>query len=65
MTVLQVCAFAAPYEGNFIKSLKALGQDLSEKGHKMIYAFPESAKNIGWCKKLAEETDVYIFCLNS
>ena len=22
MTILQVCAYAAPYEGNFIKSLK-------------------------------------------
>ena len=46
MTILQVCAYAAPYEGNFIKSLKALGKVYEEKGDKMVYAFPESARNI-------------------
>ena len=63
MTVLQVCAYAAPYEGNFIKSLKSLGEKLALKGHKMIYAFPENARNIDWCKKLSEETDVYFLPL--
>lgn len=59
MTILQVCAYAAPYEGNFIKSLKALGEVYEKKGDKMIYAFPESAKNISWCKELEKQTDVY------
>ena len=63
MTVLQVCAYAAPYEGNFIKSLKALGEELSQKGHKMIYAFPENAKEIGWCQQLTQITDVYFLPL--
>lgn len=59
MTILQVCAYAAPYEGNFIKSLKALGAVYEEKGSKMIYAFPESARKLSWCKDLEKHTDVY------
>lgn len=59
MTILQVCAYAAPYEGNFIKSLKALGKVYEEKGDKMVYAFPKSAKNISWCKELERHTDVH------
>lgn len=59
MTVLQVCAFAAPYEGNFIKSLKALSVELEEKGYKQIYAFPESAKELEWCKELEQAAKVY------
>lgn len=59
MTILQVCAYAAPYEGNFIKSLKILGKVYAEKGVKMIYAFPESARNISWCRDLERYTDVY------
>ena len=59
MTILQVCAYAAPYEGNFIKSLKALGEALLQKNIKMIYAFPETCKSIEWCKKLENQTSVY------
>lgn len=59
MTVLQVCAYAAPYEGNFVKSLRALEKTYEEKGDKMIYAFPESARDIPWCKELEKHTDVY------
>lgn len=59
MTVLQVCAYAAIYEGNFIKSLKELGKALSEKDINMIYAFPESCREIEWCRKLEKTTSVY------
>lgn len=59
MTILQVCAYAAPYEGNFIKSLKELGKVLKERNINMIYAFPDNCKNIGWCKQLEKETEVY------
>ena len=63
MTILQVCAYAAPYEGNFITSLKALAKKLKEKGHTMIYAFPETAQEKDWCKALAETTKVYFLPL--
>lgn len=59
MTILQVCAYAAPYEGNFIKSLKTLGKEYEKRGDRMIYAFSESAREIQWCKQLEKETDVY------
>lgn len=63
MIILQVCAYAAPYEGNFIKSLKVLGNVCEKKGDKMIYAFPESAREISWCKELEKHTDVYFLPL--
>lgn len=63
MTILQVCAYAAPYEGNFIKSLKQLEAQLKKRGIQTIYAFPNSAKEIQWCKELARETFVYFLPL--
>ena len=63
MTILQVCAYAAPYEGNFIASLKALAEKAEKKGHKTIYAFPETAREKDWCKALAQKTDVYFLPL--
>ncbi len=64
MKVLQVCAYAAPYEGNFINSLKALQAELLEKSVETVYAFPESAKEIQWCKELAETNRVYFLPLS-
>ncbi|MCR5149606.1 MAG: glycosyltransferase family 4 protein [Clostridiales bacterium] len=64
MTVLQVCAYAAPYEGNFIKSLKALSAKLSEKGIRQIYAFPETAEKISWVIELAKTAKVYFLPLS-
>lgn len=63
MTILQVCAYAAPYEGNFITSLKALAEKVEKMGHKTIYAFPETAKEKDWCKALAQKTAVYFLPL--
>lgn len=63
MTVLQVCAYAAPYEGNFIKSLKALAEKLSEKNIKTVYTFPENARDIDWVKQLSAKNSVYFLPL--
>lgn len=63
MKVLQVCAYAAPYEGNFINSLKALQAELLKKSVETVYAFPETAKEIQWCKELAETNRVYFLPL--
>lgn len=65
MTVLQVCAYAAPYEGNFIKSLKALGIALSKGGHEQIYAFPESARELAWVIELRKHSKVYFLPLSN
>ena len=63
MTILQVCAYAAPYEGNFITSLKALAEKAEKLGHKTIYVFPETAKEKEWCQALMQKTDVYFLPL--
>lgn len=59
MTVLQVCAYAAPYEGNFIKSLITLSKEMNKNKIKTVFVFPENAENKEWVKNLKKEYDVY------
>lgn len=61
--ILQVAAYAAPYDGNFIRSLLFLDNFLQDKGYETLYAFPESAKTIEWCRLLASEKKVYFLPL--
>lgn len=63
MNILQVCAYAAPYPGNFMKSLLAVDKKLKEKGHNTYYAFPETAKNCKWCDELSKKTKVFFLPL--
>lgn len=63
MKILQICAYAAPYDGNFIKSLRALDESLAKDGHETVYAFPHIAENIPWCRELAESRRVYFLPL--
>ncbi len=58
-SILQVCAYAAPYPGNFINSLLALATECSKYGYSTIFAFPENAKSINWCKELETNYKVY------
>lgn len=44
MNFLFICAYAAPYKGNFISSLEVLEHKLEQNGHKVIYAFTETTK---------------------
>ena len=59
MTVLQVCAFAAPTAGNFIPALLKLENRLKENNVNTIYAFPERAKDKDWCIKIQQYAKVY------
>lgn len=59
MNILQVCAYAAPYEGNFLKSLYALDNRLETMSHTTIYAFCEYAKDKPWVKDLQKRRKVY------
>lgn len=59
MTVLQVCAFAAPNAGNFIASLTRLEEQLAEKGIQTIYAFSDGARDKAWCQEIQKRTKVY------
>ena len=49
-SILQVCAYAAPYAGNFIKSLLGLAEYKKKKGYNTIFAFPETEKNLNGVK---------------
>lgn len=59
MKILQICAYAAPYEGNFMKSLFALEKSMSEKGYETVYAFPEQAASHPWVERLSSTHKVY------
>ena len=59
MTVLQVCAFAAPNGGNFIASLTHLENRLKEQGIDTIYAFADGAEGKPWCQEIQKRTKVY------
>lgn len=63
MNILQVCAYAAPYAGNFIQSLFLLENQLQKLGHKTVYAFCVTAKDQSWCKELCKRTTVYFLPL--
>lgn len=59
MTVLQVCAFAAPNGGNFIASLTYLERCLKEQGIETIYAFADGAEGKPWCQEIQKRTKIY------
>lgn len=59
MNILQVCSYASSYEGSFMRSLFALDKALAQKGHKVMYAFPENAAKADWCRELEKRTNVF------
>ena len=63
MNIIQVCAYASLYEGNFIKSLYVLEEALAQKGHKVYYAFPKEAAETVWCRELQKRTKVFFLPL--
>ena len=58
-SILQVCAFGAPNPGNFIVSLIKLQEEMEKYGYRTIYAFPEKARDKGWCKELIKSNKIY------
>ena len=59
--VLLICGYAASYKGNFIPSLEYL-EDTYKEG-KMIYMFPENAKNVVWMDDFKENHRVYFMSM--
>jgi glycosyltransferase involved in cell wall biosynthesis len=53
-SIVHIAGFAAPYGGNFIASLKALGELCNQRGLRQIMVFPEKAFEKEWCVKLRE-----------
>ena len=63
MNVLQVSAYAAPFKGNFVDSLIALGKQLKLLGHRIVFAFPENAQQCNWIKEVKAVGSVYFLPL--
>lgn len=59
MKILQICAYAAPYGGNFIKSLIALASEAKIDNVETIFCFPERNRKIQWCKDLESSYKIY------
>ncbi len=57
--VLHCAVYAAPYAGNFIRSLCALEEKLSSLGMKMAYVFLPNAKLQPWWEDFASKHLVY------
>ena len=63
MKILQVCAYAASYTGNFMSALYELEKNVNSRGGTIIYAFPEKAKKLEWVHELQSRTKVYFLPL--
>ena len=57
--LLQVCAYAAPYPGNFMNTLQMLALASQERGYETVFAFCETAKELKWCQELSKQYKIY------
>ena len=58
-SVLELMNYAAPYEGNFLSSIRALANVLRERGTQTVLVFPDGAREKPWAASLAEDYPVY------
>lgn len=54
MNVLFVTDYTAPYEGNFICSIKALCRKIMSQGGIVEFSFPEKARELNWVCELSK-----------
>ena len=60
-SILHLTDYGAPYEGNFVASLRALEQRLAKDGTAMIYVFPKRAGEMPWAQDMRREKEnVYL-----
>ena len=57
-TVVHLAQYAAPYLGNFVKSLMCLEGRIAEAGGRMVYVFPPEARGCAWFEDFASGHDV-------
>ncbi len=60
-SVLHLTDYGAPYEGNFIASLRALEAVLAARGRDMLYVFPPRARKSDWARRMQAEHDNVFF----
>ena len=59
--VLHLTDYGAPYEGNFVASLRALEKRLKSSGRGMVYVFPRRSAGVPWTQRMMREKDnVYV-----
>lgn len=58
-SVLELMNYAAPYEGNFLLSIRALANALRDRGTDTVLVFPETARERTWSRRLADDYPVY------
>jgi len=54
-TVLHLTDYGAPYEGNFVASLRTLERRLNADGMRMLYVFPKRAGDMPWAQNMRRE----------
>lgn len=59
-TLLMVAQYAAPYEGNFMKSLYAFEERLKEKGSQVMYVLPQAAKDCDWFEEASRKHKFFL-----
>lgn len=60
--VLFVLNFTSSFEGSFIRSVNALGEELTREGYPPVYLLPEECESSEWAKKLISSgVRVYYF----
>lgn len=63
--ILHIMDYAAPYSGNFIRSIQFLEKEINaDRGH-LIYLFPKKAQNLYWIKQLINEGGRVYFIENT
>ena len=63
LNILQVTDYLAPYEGNFICSIKNLESHVINQGGNMFFLFPKEAYKIKWIKELENKREGKVFYL--
>lgn len=59
--MLIITDYSAPYEGNFIESIKSLNKEYTKEENELVYLFPERANKIEWVRELINKENFKIY----
>ncbi len=62
--VLHLTDYGAPYEGNFVASLRALEHRLNAHGEVMFYVFPRRSGSVVWTQNMMKEKENVLLIKN-
>lgn len=60
-SILLVTDYSAPYEGNFIESIKFLHKNINENNDRIVYLFPKRAEKLDWIQNLIKSKEYVIY----